>query len=147
MKFPKVASVDLSQFPTDSSELTPQENYIFNTIFQPEINAYNEMRMQNQSNNQSLRQQPNSQDPSNPHAKQSQQQLKDHQGKKISKNMPIKTRLLLSLMFVILIVVFSLTPIPNSIGNMLKNSPIYFAMIVLVLFLFAFMILTKYIKI
>ena len=145
MKFPKVASVDLSQFPTDSSELTPQENYIFNTIFQPEINAYNEMRMQNQSNNPSSRQQPISQNHTNP--QQSQQQLKDHQGKKMSKNMPMRTRLLLSLMFVILIVVFSLTPIPNSIGNMMKNSPIYFAMIVLVLFLFAFMILTRYIKI
>ena len=101
------------------------------------------MRMQNQSNNPASRQQPISQNTNNPNP----QQLKDHQGKKMSKNMPMKTRLLISLMFVILIVVFSLTPIPNSIGNMMKNSPIYFAMIVLVLFLFAFMILTRYIKI
>lgn len=142
MKFPKVASVDLSQLPTDSSELTPQESYIFNTIFQPEIDAYNQTRMQTQNNNGSKQQQSQLQDP------QQYQQLKEHQAKKGSKNnMCVKSRMLLSLMFVILIVIFSITPIPNTIGSMMKNSPMYFAIIVLVLFALSFMLFTRYIKI
>ena len=136
MKFPKVASVDLSQLPTDSSELTPQESYIFSTIFQPEIDAYNQLKMQSQNNNTNMQQLQSNQQP----------QLKEHLSKKSSKNMSVKTRMLLSLMFVVLIVVFSVTPIPNTIGSMMKNSPLYFAIIVLILFVLSFMLFTRYIK-
>jgi p-aminobenzoyl-glutamate transporter AbgT len=136
MKFPKVASVDLSQLPTDSSELTPQESYIFSTIFQPEIDAYNQLKNQSQNNNTNMQQLQSNQQP----------QLKEHLSKKSSKNMSVKTRMLLSLMFVVLIVIFSITPIPNTIGSMMKNSPLYFGLIVLILFVLSFMLFTRYIK-
>lgn len=123
MKFPIIQSVDLNKLPTDSSELTSQEKYIFETIFQPDVQMYREQTIQ-----QPL-----------------QQGIISNFKDQIKSRSLIK-KIIVSLALTGIIVLYSWSPAPCIISSFLRNSPMYILTMVIVLFILSFFLLEKFIK-
>ena len=135
MKFPQISSVDINQLPTDASELTPQEEYIFETVFEPEVKMFNEQYSKNF-------QQPINQ-PYNNQVAISQNSGKSN-NKEGEKKHGLVRRVLISLSLTALIVLYSLSPMPNIVKY--KFGSFYTIIFVVLLLLFSFFTLSKFIK-
>ena len=133
MKFPKITSAPLTQLPTDSSELTPQENYIFEKIFQPEV----QMFMTEQSKRMA---QKDLEEPKDKHTDKHTDNHKHHERKSVGK------KLLIAFLFTLIIVVFSLSPLPSTISSSFSTSRNLFYVIVLAIMVASFMFIPKFIK-
>lgn len=127
MKFPKITSAPLTQLPTDSSELTPQENYIFEKIFQPEV----QMFMTEQSKRM---------------AQKDLEEPKEKHTDKHHEHKPMSRKLLIAFIFTLFIVVFSISPMPSMISSSLTSSRKLFFAIVLAIMVASFMFIPKFIK-
>ena len=131
MKFPKVSSVPIVQLPTDSSVLTPQEKYIFDTIFLPEVNEFEKSsqahELMKQKENSNL-------------ASQSQPE------KETKKSHPFGKKLIISLLLTAIVIVFAISPIPSLVRTS-TSSPIILSGIIFSLFAVSFLFLQSYINI
>jgi cation transport ATPase len=137
MKFPKVASIQINQLPTDSSAMTPQEKYIFDTIFLPEVNEF-ERSSQMYQQQQLLQNQNQLQK-----AENTQDQDKDAT-KKASH--PFGKKLFISVLLTAIIIVFAISPLPSLIkGSMV--SPVILSAIILGIFALSFLVFQSYINI
>jgi len=137
MKFPKITSAPLTQLPTDSSELTPQENYIFEKIFQPEI----QMFMNEQSKKMALA---NLEDPKEKHNNKNdhkQEHNHDHHKPK-----SFKSKFIIAFLFTVILVLLCMSPVPSMISSTMTSSRNKFFIISLVIFIVAFMFIPKFIK-
>jgi len=126
MKFPKITSAPLTQLPADSSELTPQENYIFEKIFQPEI----QMFMAEQS-----KQMP-----------QKGMRHNDENNDEHNNEKPLMKKLIIAFVFTAIIILFSMSPVPSMLSSCMTSSRNLFFIICLLLFVVAFMFIPKFIK-
>lgn len=132
MIFPKVTSVPITQLITDSSELTAQETYIFNTVFQKDIQSF---KQDNEEYN-------NLQSKANV--------IKSNEG--IS-NYNIScpqhstiTKIILSVILTGIIILYTISPLPTMVNSLLKiNSSVTWASIV-GLFAFVYFFLVKFIR-
>lgn len=138
MKFPKVASIQINQLPTDSSAMTPQEKYIFDTIFLPEVNEferssqmYQQEQLQNQKQNQN----------------EMVQHSKDHDNHDKKKHChPFGKKLFISVLLTAIIIVFAISPLPSLIkGSMV--SPVILSAVILGIFVLSFLVFQSYIDV
>lgn len=118
MIFPKITSVPFFQLPTDSSELTQQEDYLFKSIFSKTPNTQSSIVKTEQ---------PNSSQTST-------------ESKSLTK------KILISIIITTIIIIYSYSPIPCLLTDMMKKSSYYtFTSIIAILFA-SFFFLTKFIK-
>lgn len=131
MKFPKVSSVSIVQLPTDSSVLTPQEKYIFDTIFLPEVN---EFEMSSQAHEL---------------MKQKENAILSAQSeteKETKKSHPFGKKLIISILLTAIVIIFAISPIPSLVRTS-TSSPIILSGIIFSLFAVSFLFLQSYINI
>jgi hypothetical protein len=132
MIFPKVTSVPINQLITDSSELTPQESYIFNTVFQKDIQSF---KQENDAHNK-LQPQTNivkSTDDSTNY-------------KFLCPEHSTMTKVIISVILTGIIILYTISPLPNMVNSILKiNSTVTWASI-LGLFVFVYFFLVKFIR-
>lgn len=131
MIFPKVTSLPLNQLITDSSELTSQESYIFNTIFQKDLQSFKQEhdahnKLQSKSitvTDDSLKNQP-----------------------LLYSQHSIMTKIIISIILTGIILLYTISPIPSMLNTLLKtNSTIAWGSVV-GLFAFAYFFLVKFIR-
>ena len=132
MKFPKITSAPLTQLPTDSSELTPQENYIFEKIFQPEI----QMFMNEQSKKVV---QANLEEAKEKHSN-------EHHHSDNHSEKSLKKKAIIAFLFTVIIILLCMSPVPSIISSSMTSSKNKFFIISLVIFVLAFMFIPKFIK-
>ena len=137
MKFPKITSAPLTQLPTDSSELTPQENYIFEKIFQPEI----QMFMNEQSKKMALANLEDPKEKNNNKNDHNQEHNHDHHKAK-----SFKSKFIIAFLFTVILVLLCMSPVPSMISSTMTSSRNKFFIISLVIFIVAFMFIPKFIK-
>ncbi len=131
MKFPKVSSVPIVQLPTDSSVLTPQEKYIFDTIFLPEVNEFERSSQAHDLMTQKAKETLES------HSKQEKETKNCHTfGKKF----------IISVLLTAIVIIFAISPIPSLIRTS-TSSPIILSGIIFSLFAVSFLFLQTYINI
>jgi uncharacterized membrane protein YkgB len=132
MKFPKIASIEINQLPTDSSILTPQEKYIFDTIFLPEVNEFEKSSQQHELMQQKLSSQ-NQQIASHP----------KHEGKKCHS---FGKKFIISILLTAIIIIFAISPLPSVVRTS-TASPMIISVIIFALFAISFLFLQPYIAI
>jgi len=125
MKFPKISSVDLTSLPTDSSELTAQEKYIFDTVFEPEVKMFSQDYSKNFSQPPMM-----------------QQTIKEHFGYKTHHS--LVKRITISLALTLIILLYSISPLPSMMS--LKFNSVFTYVMFLAVFLLCFLVLSKFIK-
>lgn len=131
MKFPKVSSVPIVQLPTDSSVLTAQEKYIFDTIFIPEVNEFERSSQAHELMTQKAKETLES------HSKQEKETKNCHSfGKKF----------IISILLTAIVIIFAISPIPSLVRKS-TTSPIMISALIFSLIAVSFLFLQPYINI
>jgi cation transport ATPase len=139
MKFPKVTSIQINQLPTDSSVMTPQEKYIFDTIFLPEVDEFEKSSQLYQEQQQNLQKQLLSSQ------SQDKLQTKEHNHNEKSCH-PFGKKLLISIVLTALIIVFAISPLPSLVKGS-TSSPVILSAIIFAVFAVSFLFFQSYVKI
>jgi len=119
MIFPKITSVPFFQLPTDASELTQQEDYLYKSIFNktPSTQSGIVKNVQSDSNGQSQ-----------------------------DSNHTLTKKILISLIITSIIIIYSFSPIPCMLTGIMKKSTSYMFVAIIALLIASFFFLTKFIK-
>jgi len=117
--------------------MTPQEKYIFDTIFLPEVNEFERSSQMHQQ--QQLQSQLQSQNEMVKHTKNHDSHDKKHCH-------PFGKKLFISLLLTAIIIVFAISPLPSLIkGSMV--SPVILSAIILGIFALSFIVFQSYINV
>lgn len=121
MIFPKITSVPFFQLPTDASELTQQEDYLYKSLFNKTPNTQSGMvKMSSTSSNAD----PNS-------------SLHGH---------TLTKKILISIIITAVIIIYSYSPFPCILTDLMKKSTSYTLVSIIILLVVSFFFLTKFIK-
>jgi hypothetical protein len=121
MIFPKITSVPFFQLPTDASELTQQEDYLYKSLFNKTPNAQSGMVKTSSTGSNA--------DPNSP--------LREHS---------LTKKILISIIITAIIVIYSYSPIPCILTDLMKKSISYTFASIVILLIASFFFLTKFIK-
>lgn len=132
MKFPKIASIEINQLPTDSSILTPQEKYIFDTIFLPEVNEFEKSSQQHDLLQQQLQQN---------HQLASHSQLEKHSRKCHS----FGKKFIISILLTVIVIIFAISPLPTFVRSC-TSSPMIISILIFAIFAISFLFLQPYVN-
>jgi hypothetical protein len=132
MKFPKIASIEINQLPTDSSILTPQEKYIFDTIFLPEVIEFERSSQQHEFMQQ--------------HQKDlMRQKLTSESQSEEKKPHPFSKKFIISILLTAIVIIFSISPLPSFVRSSTK-SPMIISIMIFAIFAISFLFLQNYIN-
>lgn len=120
MIFPKITSVPFFQLPTDASELTQQEDYLYKSLFNKTPNAQSGIVKTSTSS-------------SNPESSV----LPEHS---------LTKKILISIIITAIIIIYSYSPIPCILTGLMKKSTSYTFASIVILLIASFFFLTKFIK-
>ena len=120
MIFPKITSVPFFQLPTDASELTQQEDYLYKSLFNKTPNAQSGIVKSSTSS-------------SNPETSV----LPEHS---------LTKKILISIIITAIIIIYSYSPIPCILTGLMKKSSSYTFGSIVILLIASFFFLTKFIK-
>lgn len=121
MIFPKITSVPFFQLPTDTSELTQQEDYLYKSLFNKTPNTQSGMVKTSSTGSTA--------DSSSP--------LLEHS---------LTKKILISIIITAIIVIYSYSPIPCILRDLMKKSTSYTIGSIVILLVASFFFLTKFIK-
>ncbi len=120
MIFPKITSVPFFQLPTDASELTQQEEYLYKSLFNKTPNTQSGIVKTSTSS-------------SNPE----NSILTEHS---------LTKKILISIIITAIIIIYSYSPIPCILTGLMKKSSSYTIVSIAILLIASFFFLTKFIK-
>lgn len=119
MIFPKIISVPFFQLPTDASELTQQEDYLYKSLFNKTPNAQTGIVKTDATSTK-----PGSSPP-------------EHS---------LTKKILISIIITAVIIIYSYSPIPCILTGLMKKSSSYTFASIVILLIASFFFLTKFIK-
>jgi hypothetical protein len=120
MIFPKITSVPFFQLPTDASELTQQEEYLYKSLFNKTPNSQSGIVKTDATSSNSA---------SSP--------LPEHS---------LTKKILISIIITAVIIIYSYSPMPCILTGIMKKSSYYTFASIVILLIASFFFLTKFIK-